>query len=37
MVGLIGNNIEATELKSVLSRQKHINQSIYDLAQILAR
>jgi len=34
---LIGNDVEATELKEVLSKQKHINQSIYDLAQILAR
>ena len=37
MVGLIGNDIKATELKTVLSRQKNINQNIYDLAQILAR
>jgi len=37
MIGLIGNDVEATELKEVLSKQKHINQSIYDLAQILAR
>jgi len=37
MVGLIGNDVKATELKTVLSRQKNINQDIYDLAQILAR
>jgi len=37
MVGLIGNDIKATDLKIVLSKQKSLNKSIYDLAKILAR
>jgi len=37
MVGLNGNNIEAIELKKVLSKKKQINPNIYNLAKILAR
>jgi hypothetical protein len=37
MVGLIGNSIEAIEFKTVLSKQKQIDQNMYDLSEILAR
>lgn len=37
MVGLIGNEIEATDLEVVLSQQKTINRDIYDLALVLAK
>ncbi len=37
MVGLIGNQIKATDIDIVLSQQKPINREIYNLALILAQ
>jgi len=37
MVGLIGNEIEATDLKEVLGQQKTIKQDLYDLSLVLAK
>lgn len=37
MVGLIGNEIEATDLAEVLDQQKTIRQDLYDLSLILAK
>ncbi|MEA1939422.1 MAG: 6-phosphofructokinase [Candidatus Caldatribacteriota bacterium] len=37
MVGLSGEDIIATDLKTVLSKQKSINKRLYDLASILAK
>lgn len=37
MIGLMGNNIVATDLEIVLSQQKNINKSLYNLASVLAK
>jgi 6-phosphofructokinase 1 len=37
MVGLIGNEIEATDLEEVLGQQKTIKQDLYDLSLVLAK
>ncbi|MBA3061519.1 MAG: ATP-dependent 6-phosphofructokinase, partial [Atribacteria sp.] len=37
MVGLIGDKVEATDLKVVLSQQKTIKQDLYDLSLVLAK
>ena len=37
MVGLVGNQIESTDLETVLSQPKTISQELYDLALVLAK